>query len=89
MKSILGNPGLNHKFVRGLDARPGARLYRKSGSWRHYHADAALVERPEARYVAVGLVEDPRGEEMLQRLIVALDDLVCGTPPDGTSAVPR
>lgn len=81
MKRILGNPGTHHKFVRGLDARPGAEIYRKAGSWGQYHADAALVERPDARYVAVGLVEDPRGGEMLERLIVGLDDLIRRAAP--------
>lgn len=76
MKEILGNPGIHHKFVRGLESRPGARIFRKSGSWRDYHADAALVEREDARYVIVGLVQDADGERILQRLAASVDDLV-------------
>ncbi len=77
MKAILGDPGIRHKFVRGLEARPGAVVYRKSGTWREYHADAALSAHGEAVYVAVGLVHDADGEQLLQRLIVDIDDLVC------------
>lgn len=89
MKEILGNPGIRHKFVRGLEARPGASIFRKSGSWRDYHADAALVVRPDARYVIVGLVQDPDGERILQRLAPAVDDLVRSSRPRGDVAVAR
>jgi len=76
MKRLLGHPAIDHKFVRGLGRRPGATIYRKSGTWRDFHADAALVVRPDARYVAAGLVHSRRGERVLQDLIVELDDLV-------------
>lgn len=84
MKDLLGDPGLQHKFVRGLARRPGATIYRKSGTWRDFHADAVLVERPDSRYVAVGLVHSARGEQILQRLIVGLDDLVRDTAGNRT-----
>ena len=46
MKQMLSRPAIEHKFVSGLaKARPGSRIYRKSGTWRTYHADSALVER--------------------------------------------
>lgn len=76
MKQILGNPGIRHKFVRGLEARPGARIYRKSGTWRDFHSDAALVERSDAKYVVVGLVQSPDGSRLLERLAVQVDDLI-------------
>lgn len=76
MKGLLGDPGLHHKFVRGLEHRPGATIYRKSGTWRQFHADAALVLRADARYVAVGLVQSSGGERLLQELILGLEDLV-------------
>ncbi len=81
MKEILSEPGVHHKFVKGLDAKPGARIYRKSGTWRNWHSDAALIERGEKRYIAVALTEDPKGEEILSRLIVELDDIICGPAP--------
>ena len=80
MKEILGDPGIRHKFVRGLEARPGSSLYRKSGSWRQWHGDAAIVERGGKRYVAAVLCNDARGSKILERLIVALDDCVEAAP---------
>ncbi len=82
MLRILGNPEMHHKFVKGLEARPAARIYRKSGTWRHWHSDAALIERNGQRYVVAALVEDRNGSEILERLIVALDDLVEASIPN-------
>ena len=62
--------------MRGLDARPGSRIYRKSGTWHQWHGDAALVERGGKRYVATALCEDPDGSHILERLILALDDCI-------------
>lgn len=76
MKEILGDPGIRHKFVRGLGDRPGLNIYRKSGTWRDYHADAALVEDNGRTYVAVGLARHADGSRLLEELIVSLDGLV-------------
>lgn len=82
MKTILGNPAIRHKFVKGLEnARPGSRIYRKSGSWGPYHADSAIVERNGRRYIAVALANNPAGGRWLSKLIVSLDDLVCHPSP--------
>lgn len=82
MKSILGNPGIRHKFVQGLEEEhPGAQLFRKSGSWRTWHTDSAIVERNGRRYIAVALAEDPRGGEWLRRLIGRMDDAVFASAP--------
>ncbi len=80
MLSMLGDPRINHKFVKGLAGRPGATVYRKSGTWSRFHSDAALIERNGRRYIAAALVEDPKGNVILERLIVALDDLIQSTP---------
>ncbi|NIM20863.1 MAG: serine hydrolase [Anaerolineales bacterium] len=77
MKTILGDPAIHHKFVKGLEeARPGSRIYRKSGTWKQYHSDSAIVERVGRRYIAVALAESPKGGKWLRRLIVAVDDLI-------------
>jgi beta-lactamase class A len=82
MKEILGDPAIQHKFVKGLnECRPGSDIYRKSGTWRDYHSDSALVERDGRRYIAVALAKDPQGGEWLSRLIVSLDDLIFQCPP--------
>jgi len=77
IKRILGNPGIHHKFVKGLEMLPGGRqIYRKSGTWRDAHCDAALVEADGKRYIAVALLKDANGAEVLPRLIVHLDSIV-------------
>jgi beta-lactamase class A len=76
MLEILGDPGIQHKFVRGLASRPEATIYRKSGSYRQHHADAALIEHNGHRYIAAALVDDPRGGRILEKLILAIDDII-------------
>ena len=76
MKEMLGHPAINHKFVKGLSKRPEAVVYRKSGTWRQWHADSALVEANGYKYVAVVLAEDPQGGQWLERLITPMHDLI-------------
>lgn len=89
MKDVLSRPGIHHKFVAGLDARPGVRIYRKSGTWRDTHADSALVEYGPHRYVLVAIAQHPDGGDWLKRLAAPLHDLVVGAPaaPAGYSKV--
>ncbi len=83
MKNILADPGVNHKFVKGLKRRPGAKLYRKSGTWRHWHADSVMVEAGDYTYIATALAENPSGGQWLEKLIVPLHDLIVKHPnPD-------
>ncbi len=88
MKEILSHPGIRHKFVKGLSQRPGSRIFRKSGSWREWHSDAAIVEHNGRKYVAVALMESSV-KNVLSRLIVRLDDLVQvgAEPPVAVAAV--
>ena len=76
MKSALSEPGIRHKFVKGLEQRPEATIYRKSGTWRQFHADGALIESGGHKLVLVGLVDDPRGGEWLASIAAPLHDLV-------------
>ncbi|MDX1376440.1 MAG: serine hydrolase [Burkholderiales bacterium] len=76
MKETLSNPGIHHKFVKGLEGKPGARIYRKSGTWRDYHADSALVEAGRHRYVLVGIAQHRDGGQWLVKLAAPLHDLV-------------
>jgi beta-lactamase class A len=81
MKRMLGDPAIHHKFVKGLErARPRARIYRKSGTWRHYHADAAIVESGGRKFIAVALADNPNGGEWLSRMIVPMHDLIVRSP---------
>ncbi len=81
MLDVLSRPGIHHKFVKGLDARPGVQIYRKSGSWQDFHADSALVEYGEQRYVIVGLAQNASGGQWLEQLAPRMHDLVVGPAP--------
>ncbi len=71
MLEIMEAPELKHKFVNTLQqTAPGARLFRKSGTWRQWHADSVLVwGEGWQRYILVGLAEDARGEQVMRDLV--------------------
>jgi beta-lactamase class A len=92
MLEILADPGINHKFVNSLrKIAPTARLYRKSGSWRHWHSDSVLVWGPQRRYIAVCLVDDDDGESIIRKVLPVIDKLLVqaetGTPSGTTGRV--
>lgn len=90
MKEIMGSPAIHHKFVAGLEARhPDARLFRKSGTWRNFHSDSAIVEHDGRRYIAVALSDDARGGDWLKSLIGGLDDAVFATAVQTVAALPQ
>jgi beta-lactamase class A len=77
MKTILGNSAIEHKFVKGLKSvHPDSRIYRKSGTWKQYHSDSAIIEHDGRRYIAVALAKSPKGGKWLSDLIIAMDRLV-------------
>lgn len=81
MKAIMGDPGIHHKFVKGLEAKfPDAQIYRKSGSWRNWHADSAIVEHDGRTYIAVALAQSPQGGEWMRKLIIELDGIILQQP---------
>lgn len=85
MLETLARPGISHKFVKGLEAYDGLGLYRKSGTWKSYHADSALVTSNGHAYIMVALVHDAQGEEWLERLAAPLHELAVSesaTRPD-------
>lgn len=81
MKTMLSEPGIRHKFVQGLvSGAPEAQVYRKSGTWRDWHADSAIVEHGGRTYIAVALAQHPRGGEWMSNLIVELDRIIMEQP---------
>lgn len=81
MKAIMGDPAIHHKFVKGLEAtQPDAQIYRKSGTWRNWHADSAIVEHDGRTYIAVALAQSPKGGEWLKDLISELDGIILQQP---------
>jgi len=86
MKSILSNPAIKHKFVKGLQTvHPESRIYRKSGTWKQYHSDSAIIEHDGRRYIAVALAKSQLGGKWLSELIVAMDDLIFKSAPSDLS----
>lgn len=81
MKAMLGNPGIQHKFVKGLMGNsPEAQIYRKSGTWRDWHADSALIEHNGRTYIAVALAQSPRGGKWMESLICEMDSIILRQP---------
>ncbi len=76
MLEALSKPGINHKFVKGLSRIPGVEIMRKSGTWKTFHADSALVHYQDQTYIIVGLANNPNGGAWLARIAAPLNDLV-------------
>jgi len=74
MMEIMADPKLHHKFVNTLDKiAPKARLYRKSGSWSNYHSDSVMVMGKDRKYILTALTEDPNGEQIIRKLVYAVE----------------
>ena len=56
---IFGNPAIKHKFVKGLQGREDIEIYRKSGTWRKYHADSGVVVHDDFTYIIVYIDHHP------------------------------
>lgn len=83
MKEILSNPGINHKFVKGLSAcAPSAKVFRKSGSWQTFHSDSAIVTHGNKKYILVGLANNPNGALWLEKLAQKADAIILSQPSD-------
>ena len=76
MKTMLGNPGIQHKFVKGLADYPNARIFRKSGSWSKWHADSAIIEAEGHKYIIVALAANKSGGLWLSRLIKPIHEFM-------------
>ena len=76
MREIMEGSELKHKFVAGLlYVAPGARLLRKSGSWRTFHSDSALVRRGQRTYIIVALSDDKEGSQWMVDIAAAVDGM--------------
>jgi beta-lactamase class A len=80
MKEILSKPALNHKFVKGLNDVAGAIIYRKSGTWRDYHADSALVEIGNHKFIIAALMQSKQGSQGLVNLAQPLIEIAMDPP---------
>ena len=76
LAEIMGNPAIKHKFVKGLKDKKDTEIYRKSGTWKNFHADGGVVIHRKNEYIIVGIIEHPEGGEGLSELVVLVDDLM-------------
>jgi beta-lactamase class A len=78
MLKILAFPDLHDKFVSVLEPEvPPNRLYRKSGEFRVWFSDSILVwDAAWRRYILVAMVEDPRGEHILRKLVPLAENIL-------------
>ncbi|MEE4262705.1 MAG: serine hydrolase [Desulfobacteraceae bacterium] len=76
LAEIMGNPAIKHKFVKGLKDKKDTEIYRKSGTWKNFHADGGVVVHRNNEYIIVGIVEHPKGGEGLAELVILVDDLM-------------
>jgi beta-lactamase class A len=78
MLEIFASPEIAHddmKFVRGLAGRQ-LRILRKWGSWKDWHHDSAIITGPNRNYILVGLTHHPKGDQYLEALAAAVDDMM-------------
>jgi beta-lactamase class A len=77
MLEMMVDPELHHKFVNTIEkVRPNAKLFRKSGTWKNYHADSILVWGKEDKFILVGLLQDDDGERILRQLVLEIEDVL-------------
>ena len=83
--SIMSNPGIQHKFVKGIKkSNPEAEIYRKSGTWKEFHADSGVIVDKENQYtyIIVALVEHSKGADGLARFAAVVDRTMDGMHKD-------
>ena len=76
MKRMLSQPATSDYFVEGLRASGVRDIFRKSGTFGDTHCDAVLVVHQHKCYVAVAMVNDARGPQILSKLIQEIHHLV-------------
>jgi len=77
MREILGETHVNHKFAKALMAiDPYSQIMRKSGSWRTYHSDSALIRHGGYAYIIVGLSNDKNGSRWLESIETEFDAIM-------------
>ena len=78
MREIFESPEVPHddiKFVKGLKGRD-VQIIRKWGTWENWFHDCAVVSGGGRHYVLVALTHHPKGDEYLEELSRAVDDLM-------------
>ena len=77
MLGLMSPPKHHHKFVGGLKGTKGVVfLARKSGTWRNFHADSALIQHQGRVYAIVGISEIRSGESIMRELVRVVDTIM-------------
>lgn len=76
LAKIFGQPAINHKFVKGLEDRPNVDVYRKSGTWKNYHADSGVVVHENFTYIVVYIEHHPDAGKRAVDGIRVVDDVM-------------
>lgn len=85
--SVMGPPTMHHKFVGALEDRWDVRfIARKSGSWRTFHSDSALIEHGDSRFVVVALSDHRSGAAAVEAVARIADDLIRDGAHRGSSS---
>lgn len=79
MIEILSEPAIKHKFVSGLKQYPDAKILRKSGTWKTYHSDSAIVSRGGRQYILVALANDQQGGQWMEKIAMMADRIIFDT----------
>jgi beta-lactamase class A len=79
MLEKLARPGISHKFVKGLETYSDLEIYRKSGTWKDFHADSALVRFAGHAYIMIALAHDQDGAQWLEQLAGQMHELAIST----------
>ncbi len=80
MKLILSEPGIRHKFVKGLSGIHDLKIYSKSGKWKQWHSDSMLIAAAGHKYILVALAKDQAGGEWLSRIALSMHHLITSPP---------
>jgi beta-lactamase class A len=81
---IMSDSGIQHKFVKGLKkVNPDGEIYRKSGTWKAFHADSGVIIDKKAgyQYIIVALIEHPKGADIIARFAAVVDDMLVRSHP--------
>ena len=78
MREIFASPDIppdDIKFVKALADR-NLQIIRKWGTWEDWHHDTAVITGPGRHYILVALTRHPKGDDYLEDLARAVDDLM-------------
>jgi len=76
LREIFSKPAIKHKFVKGLEGRKNAIMFRKSGTWRDYHSDSGVIVQNDITYIAVYIDHHPTAGLALVEGIRIIDDVM-------------